>query len=398
MSTIAPVVVDPLADPVVAYVSLEPSSTAERALNREEYRMSILDRCQALFQTARKGETRLPSRVSIPSSHVDEPERLGPPLEPDRHYFQVRVNEMFLSHARQWYAQYDPLVFVGSEFIYDKAETAVPVMVGPSLLERFGKKRDLPGGTVFEDTRVAGLHPYRGGRLAVTVMLYRVQRVNYARELLKVVDSTVGALDFSTAVGAYTKVAGAVLDGVDALLGLGSAQAVVGYRREMDPDAGDAMAGGYFALIDAPEADVDIDRLFVRKGRLVEGDALDTAQPFRSADYILYSLSSTATRSDERMLSFYPQWQRTLQEAALPSDQGWTSAKSNMLALYQSMVLSPDLTSTHAEALTTQYQGDLKEKHNRAVGLSNLGERAAAAERPLVNDRARARSLEVLTM
>ena len=129
--------------------------------------MSILDRCQALFQTARKGETRLPSRVSIPSSHVDDPERLGPPLEPDRHYFQVRVNEMFLSHARQWYAAYDPLVFVGSEFIYDKAETAVPVMVGPSLLERFGKKRDLPGGTVFEDTRVAGLHPYRGGRLAV---------------------------------------------------------------------------------------------------------------------------------------------------------------------------------------------------------------------------------------
>jgi hypothetical protein len=360
--------------------------------------MSILERCQALFQIARQGETRLPSRVAIPSSHVDEPARLGAPLEPDRHYFQLRVNEMFLSHARQWYTQYDPLVFVGSEFIYDKAETAVPVMVGPALLERFGKKRELPLGTVFEDTRVAGLHPYRGGRLAVTVMLYRVQRVNYAREILKVVDSTVGALDFSTAVGTYTKIAGAVLDGVDALLGLGSAQAVVGYRREMDPDAGDAMQGGYFALIDAPETDVALERLFVRKGRLLEGGTLDAAEPFRSADYILYSLSSTASRTDERMLPFYPLWQRTLQEAAVPTEQGWTSAKSNMLSLYQSLVLSPDLTSTHAEALTTQYQGDLKDKHNRAIGLSNLGERAAAGERPIVGDRARERSLEVLTM
>src|SRR5262245_57662348 len=122
--------------------------------------MNLVDRCRALFQNARPGATRLPARVMIDSGHLDEPERLAPRLTPDQHYFQVRVNEMFLSHSRQWYAQYDPLVFVGSEFIYDKADTAVPVMVGPSLLERFGKKRDLPGGTVFEDTWVAGLHPY----------------------------------------------------------------------------------------------------------------------------------------------------------------------------------------------------------------------------------------------
>ena len=283
--------------------------------------MSLVARCQALFQSARQGATRLPSRIIIARDHVDEPERLGPPLEPDRHYFQVRVNEMFLSHSRQWYAQYDPLVFVGSEFIYDKPEIAVPVMVGPSLLERFGKKRELPGGTVFEDTRVAGLHPYRGGRLAVTVILYQVQRVNYARELLKIVDNTVGALDFSTAVGSYTRIAGAVLDGVDALLGLGVAKPIVGYRREMDADAGDPMEGAFYALIDAPENEIDPDRLWVRKGRLLEGATADSAEPFRSADYILYSLSSSASRTDERMLPFYPTWQRALQESAVPTSR-----------------------------------------------------------------------------
>jgi hypothetical protein len=358
--------------------------------------MTLLERCKALFQAAREGETRLPSRVTIPRSNIDEPERLGPPLKPDEHYFQVRINEMFLSHQRQWFAEYDPLVFVGSEFIYDKTENAVPVMAGPSLLERFGKKNEVPGGMVFEDTRVAGLHPYRGGRLALTVILYRVQRVNYARELLKVIDSTVGALDFSTSVSAYMRVAGAVLDGVEALLGLGSADPIVGYRREIDADGGDVMEGAYYALIDGPN--VRPEQLWVRGRRLFHGSSAENATPFRSADYILYSLTSSPTRGDVRTLAFYPTWQRALEEAGLPTEQGWSSAKANLLSLYQSMVLSPDLTTTHVGELIAQYQADLKKTHDRAVDLSNLGPTKAGPGAASVSNRTRNKSIELLTM
>ena len=38
------------------------------------------------------------------------------------------------------------------------------------------KGQQTPVGMVFSDTRVAGIHPYRGGRLIVTVILYSVVR------------------------------------------------------------------------------------------------------------------------------------------------------------------------------------------------------------------------------
>ena len=364
--------------------------------------MSLLERCKSLFEHARQGTTHLPTRVAVPADHVDNPVRLGSALVPNQSYFQVRVNEMFLSHSRDWFAKYDPLVFVGSEFIYDKEEAALPFVLGPSLLERFGKGQDSPAGMVFEDTRVAGLHPYRGGRLAITVILYRIQRANYAREILKLMDATVGALDFSTAVATYTKIAGVALDGVEALLGLGTADALVGYRRELDPDAGDDMGGGYFALIDAPEDQFQPERLWVRKGRLVEGTRNDdTAKPFRSADYLLYSLASTPARTDERKLPFFPLWQRVEQEAAVPTKDGWESAKGNMLSLYQTLMLSPDLTKSQADRFVDEYAAAMKDRHERAIKLSSLGDRELrddAEPRPAVTDGVRQQSIGILAM
>jgi len=64
------------------------------------------------------------------------------------------------------------MVFVSSELSYDSAEIAVPFVVGPSMI----KGQQTPVGMVFSDTRVAGIHPYRGGRLIVTVILYSVVR------------------------------------------------------------------------------------------------------------------------------------------------------------------------------------------------------------------------------
>ena len=69
-----------------------------------------------------------------------------------------------------------------------------------------------------------------------------------------------------------------------------------------------------------------------------------------------------------------------------------------MLALYQSMVLSPDLTSSHADELTTRFQTELKEKHEKAVGLSNLGERVRRGTVAGGRPRWMPRSLELLSM
>jgi hypothetical protein len=36
----------------------------------------------------------------------------------NEHYFQVRINEMFLAAGRKWFVDYHPMVFVVSQFNY----------------------------------------------------------------------------------------------------------------------------------------------------------------------------------------------------------------------------------------------------------------------------------------
>jgi hypothetical protein len=56
----------------------------------------------------------------------------------------VRINQLFLAASRQWFVQYDPLVFVVSEFTYNTAVTTVPFVVGPSMMETYDQQIPLP--------------------------------------------------------------------------------------------------------------------------------------------------------------------------------------------------------------------------------------------------------------
>ncbi len=341
---------------------------------------SLGEHWRALWNTMRQGETRLPARITIPRGHVDRGAELGEPFQPGAHYFQVRVNEMFLAYSRQWFSEYDPLVFVVSEFIYDKHVETLPYIVGPSMLEQFGQQ--LPSGMIFADTKVAGVHPYQGGALNLAVVLYRIKRNDYARALLKVVESAANALDFSTALSSYTKVAGTVLDGVESLLGLGDTVPLIGARFGKDIDAGDRLEPSFFVLIDAPEETVDVNQLWVRENTLCAGPSMATATPFRSADYVLYSIAQSSSRSEERTLPFYPLFEQVLQLANTTNAETWKSANAAMLTLALTIDTSPDLTTAQAQTLNEYYISEMKRVHNRATMLGSLGGAAQPADAP----------------
>ena len=318
--------------------------------------MEVLQRTRELLRSLQSSPTRPPVAATIADDQVIGGNGPGVPFEPDAHYFQVRVNEMFLASSRQWFARFDPMVLVVSEFIYDKSVRAVPMVVGPSLLAKYGQK--LPSGMILADTRVAGLHPYKGGRLNVAVVLSQVQTVNYARELLKVVESAAG-VGLATGLGVYLNLTGVVLDGLEALLGVEATSPVMGFRKEFDPSAGDRFAPSWFALIDQPEGALDPATLWVRNGRLHVGDAADSAKPFRDADFVLYSIGQDAETTELRTLPFYPLWERVVDAATKATnadgDPNWESARADMRSLYQTLTLSPDLTSEQAAALTDRY-------------------------------------------
>lgn len=335
---------------------------------------TLAERWKSIWTTIQHGATQLPSPVAILPDHVAQQGQAGAAFKRDAHYFQVRLNEMYLANSREWFVKYNPMVFVVSEFIYDKKQETVPFLVGPMLLENGGQK--LPDGMVFYDTRVAGIHPYRGGRLTLSIVLYRTQNENFARNFLKLVEGAASALDFSTALGAYTKVAGVVLDGFESLLGLDKTVPIVGFRKEFDST--DGFAPGFIALIDAP--DINPQELWVRERRLFHGETAGSAQPFRSADFVLYSIVQPADnrRDDISTLPFYPLWERVEREANTAKDDHWTSAKANMASLVESMVLSPDLTPAHADELADSCTARMQTLHQRAVDRSKLDEAAGA--------------------
>jgi hypothetical protein len=318
--------------------------------------MSVLRRTRAVLGWAQGSATQLPTAATIAADHVLDEETPAQPFRRDEHYFQVRVNELFLATARQWFARFDPMVLVVSEFIYDKRPQAVPFVVGPSMLEKYGQQ--LPAGMILSDTRVAGPHPYKGGRLSLAVVLSQVQKVNYAQELLKVVESAAG-LSFATGLGAYLPVAGILLDGVDALLGLEAVTPLMGFRKEFDPDAGDDFVPSWLALVDVPEGELDPAQLWVRGGRLLEGPDPDDLHPFRRADFVLYSIRQQDETRELEILPFYPLWER-VEDAAMKAgkesgDRNWESARSDMRSLAQTMERSPDLTEKQADTLTDMY-------------------------------------------
>ena len=149
------------------------------------------------------------------------------------------INEMFLVNAREWWNEYDPMVLVVSEFTYDGKRVVVPFVVGPSLVE--ANLKEVPKGLSITDTVVAGLHPYTGGKLAITVVLARIKRSPHAKGLLHFVEGIASAFPLGAALQPHLKIAGALIDGVDTLLSMNDTELVVSHRWEYN-DGVDSLA------------------------------------------------------------------------------------------------------------------------------------------------------------
>jgi hypothetical protein len=359
--------------------------------------MSLLDRVRSVAGAIQAAPAKRATAVSIPRDHVDGGESEPQPFAADEHYFQVRVNELYLANGRQWFARFDPMVMVVSEFVYDKKVQAVPTIVGPEMLKKYGQ--ELPSGLLLRDTRVAGVHPYKGGRLSLTVVLSQVQTENYAREVLRVVESAAG-LAFATGLGTYLQVTGVVLDGLEALVGIKATSPIVGLRKEFDPDFGDRFEPGYFALVDVPEDSFDPATLWVRNGRLHVGSSLEDARPFDAADFVLYSIGQDDATSELQILPFYPLWERVLAAAthagARTDDPNWESAKSDMRSLYQTLMLSPDLTTRQAEELTDTYIRQAQALRERSKRITTMAPPAPPSPDELKVDEVRSHLAGVL--
>jgi hypothetical protein len=323
---------------------------------------NMWDRLQSLWNKARAGETRTPACFSIKAED-------GNPFSPQQHYFQIIINEMFLANEREWFVTYSPMTFVAATYIYNNNRETSPFIVGPSMLEEYGYK--LPQGMVFRNTPVTSLHPYQGGELILTVILYKVQRRNNVDTVLKVLEKissvinpAVPAIDFSS----YLKIAGSIMDGVEILLGLEETLPVVGYRLTINPDIGQRLEPTYMVLIDSDEREIKKGEFLVRESRLHCG-----SQPYREKDFALLKIAQGDRRTDEQTLPFYPLWETTLEMATRSANNHfWDETKAHFKTLNRALLNSPDLTKPDYDRLSDEYLAEVKEQRERAIALGSL--------------------------
>ncbi|MDQ2921837.1 MAG: hypothetical protein M3R52_09555 [Acidobacteriota bacterium] len=331
----------------------------------------------------------LPTYYPILGSNSDKDK--GESFKGESHYFTVRVNRIFLQYGRQFWNNVVPMALVVSEFKYKGENTVVPFVVGESLLQN--GKINIPASFLFANTKVAGTHPYKGGGLKLTVILYQVQRTNLVTNLLDVVEKFTSVLDFSQALSSYLKIASVVVDIVDGLIHQQGTQPLIGLRQEFD--AGDGFGPGYFALIDSRNIQVPQNKLWVRNDDLHFGDSAETAKEFRQANYILYRIQQARTRDDAEQLSpIYELWQKVKTEATDTRPDNWEITKAVMSTLYQQMVTSPDLTEDHANQLNDDFVARMERIHDRAVGNVKQGREAE----PAALSRSKRKALDILKM
>ncbi|MDB5378378.1 MAG: hypothetical protein JWR00_2824 [Rubritepida sp.] len=338
----------------------------------------LLERMSRYVGGLTAGPLPLPTVATLPPGQCLPPGSADAEIPRDAAYFTLRVNELHLAQGRELWATYDPMVMIASTFIHGTERITVPFVVGPSLLKEHATV-GVPHGVLVQDTTVAGPYPNRGGSISIGIVLYRVKRDDYARKLLQVVEGVSAAIGPAADMAVLSKVGGPMIDGLEALLGLGATVPVAGHRIEYDTMMQGGLRSWYAALIDAPH--VDTKSLRVDRGRLTRAEG-DGWQPVRDADYVLYSLSGHPRREDERTLPFYALYQRAVRDAASGTDEAWKAAKATLAECWQQMAVSPDLTPGQAGALIDGYRTDLLAARDRARKLSELSGHPAEVSAP----------------
>ena len=314
-----------------------------------------------LFKSFESSNTVLPKLIRIPDNNTDNPEGLAGLFEPNQHYFTVRVNEMFLSEKRKWFREIEPMVVCLTSYIYGEQEIDNPFIVGRSLLET--KMQNIPEGMVFNDTRVAGIHPYSGGRLVVSIVLCKSVVKDYLANSLEFIEKVSGVFgeNITALFSSYIKIANVVIGGLDKLFDSKVLQPLFGFRQEFDRDANDHFSPGYFLMIDKSETDWDEKKFFVRENRLYYGKDRSASKVFREDEYVLFSVTRSDERGDIKLLPVYQTYKRILEELKVNeiSPDQKNKIKDMLRVLNIEMHGSPDLTEPQAQKLIQKYIDDV---------------------------------------
>jgi len=305
-----------------------------------------------------------PARIAIQQKNIKRSLFHIEAFERHKHYFEVVVNEMYLSYERKWFKTYDPLVFVTSEFLYKGEMVEIPFLVGPQMLKN--KMGSEAKGMIFENTLVAGLHPYRGGNFIISIMLGRMVTNNYLKKVISILEDASGTYPgaFAKSIDPYIKVAKIIVKGLEDLFDSADIESLIGHSNSFLTSSNNEFKPGFFALINKDENEVNPDEFFVIDKKLHFGSTLDTAKPYREDDYVLYSIVSSVERNDVELLPFYDQFtslQKIISDMGIQiGDDEKNILNGKLFSLIDTVRMSPDVVREQVEQIILEFRTDIK--------------------------------------
>jgi hypothetical protein len=314
-------------------------------------------------------ELRIDSQAPNPTDAF-----VGADIAPDAQYFGVTLNQLWLANGREWWSTYDPLVHVNVDFLYGGSTVSVSKLIGPSILRgKLARGEDsVPHGFLQSDILAVGPHPFRGGAVEVTVILYKVRRTEYAKRLIGIAENLSTSFGVGPAMMPYLKMGGTLVDAIDATFQMGDSRPVLGHQvglatplRPLRTQYLGLVAGAGVSPADARVAD--------GKLRLPGGAEATT-------DHVLYSVFALNRAPPEATAPQAPTIRAMEESVVHGGDTGWDRARSMLLAMYLDLRASPDLLRADADRVLEDCKKSLQELRALQPGLMGRTP-AAAAER-----------------
>lgn len=281
----------------------------------------------------------------------------GESIAPNDSYVQVRLAEMYVGRSRTLWRKFSPLVHA---FVNYNGEELHSV-AGPGELQELGEHN--LDRVIVLNVRLAGPIPYTGGELRVITGLYSVAREDAAAALV----STIGALSVFAGpqAAAGAQIVSLVKNGVDSILGLGTTKLRLGVNDTFG--GGNPLRSGFHVGIGAAEATVPFQSLWLRDGRLVNGQTLLLAEPYTGNDYFVLQVERLARRADWPGLPGMAEFEAEF-KTIIAGEKTRPEKLAELAAVWprfsETLVNAPQLTRYDAGQIASDVSRDLLERLN----------------------------------
>jgi hypothetical protein len=308
----------------------------------------------------------------------------APAFAPGQVYLEVRLQQMWLTRARELWREYLPFGTIVTEFAHKGNTVAVPTVLSSAELARRFQITGADDAVEIANVRVAGPVPYEGDEVSLLVALFRAKTTDWIARSLKVVEDVASAVGFGGLAGAVP-LASSLIRGIESFLESPDVELRVGayrsWQRGFEPLN--------YCVMRRPRmtaSAAELASLRVSDGRLhrLLDDGV-TLVPYTEHDFILVSVEAKTERDDYRKLAFYPLWERTKEQVIA----GELGAAQRAWRKTAGAIFTDDLTRPQQEILFAEYQrlyGELVERFSDLEMAEYRGTTSEPVPAPVVDD------------